>query len=345
MTQLVIVGEYLSGKDAEEGGPWTDGLGRMYKGFLRQSGIEPRECTFINVFDFVPRPRISLDTLLGTKKEGIPNMKPLRKGKYVKAEYAPALKRLWDRINHENPNLILACGDAPTWALCAGTNPIDAARGRITMGNSAINLRKVLPTYHPKTIVANWPMRMITLADLEKAEREMQFPEIRRPQRFIHIEPTLDEMEEFYQQYLVNAPTIASDIETKGHMITCVSFAGTADRALVVPFYSQAHPDGNYWRTPQEEYHAWQFVKRALRTPGARIGGQNYQYDMQYEWREMGLPNPQFDFDTMLLHHVLQPEMKKGLGFLASVYTDEIAWKGMHRVSATDKSIKRGDLE
>ena len=41
--------------------------------------------------------------------------------------------------------------------------------------------------------------------------------------------------------------------------------------------------------------------------------------------------------DTMLLHHSLQPEMLKGLGFLASVYADEGAWMEMRTKKGTIK--------
>ena len=343
--QLLIIGDFMSNKDAEDGGPWRDGIGRMMKGFLRQQGIEPRECQFINVFNYVPKPRAVMDTFLGTKKESVPHLKMFKRGKYLKKEYYADLQKLWDTINHHNPNLILACGDLATWATCAGHNPIDTSRGRIAVGNSAIGRRKILPTYSPKQVVANWTMRPVILADLEKAEREMQFPEIVRPQRFIHIEPTLEEMEDFLNRYILPCTHLASDIETKGgSMITCVSFAPSLDRALVVPFYTEAHKDGNYWRTAREEYLAWQFVKRVLKL-GKKVNGQNYQYDMQYEWRELSIPNPDFADDTMLMHHVLQPEMRKGLGFLASVYTNEIQWKGMHKISASDRSVKKGDGE
>jgi hypothetical protein len=41
----------------------------------------------------------------------------------------------------------------------------------------------------------------------------------------------------------------------------------------------------------------------------------------------------------MLLHHALQPESLKGLGFLGSVYTDEGNWKQMRNVG----TVKRDD--
>ena len=343
MTQLMIVGDFPSRKEDE--GPWTDGLARMYKGFLSQSGIAPRECHFANVLTATPYPRAALAAILGKKAEGIPYVKPVMGGKYLLAEYAPALQKFRDYVNHHKPNLILTCGDLATWACCTGNNPIDRARGRIAMGNKGINGIKVLPTYAPSQVAANWPFRPVVLADLEKARREMQFPEVNRPQRFIHINPTLEEMEEFYHTYLRGAKNISVDIETKGHIITCVGFSADEKHALVVPFYAESRPKKNYWDNVLQERKAWQFVARMLALPGSRVVGQNYQYDMQYLWREMGIPNPQFGDDTMLMHHVLQPEMRKGLGFLASIYTDEIEWKGMHKVSAADKTAKRGDSE
>jgi len=42
----------------------------------------------------------------------------------------------------------------------------------------------------------------------------------------------------------------------------------------------------------------------------------------------------------MLLHHAMQPEMEKGLGFLGSLYTNEPSWKFMR----TDHdNLKKGD--
>ena len=45
----------------------------------------------------------------------------------------------------------------------------------------------------------------------------------------------------------------------------------------------------------------------------------------------MGLRTYGASEDTMLLHHALQPESLKSLGFLGSVYTDEGSWKGMRK--------------
>lgn len=41
--------------------------------------------------------------------------------------------------------------------------------------------------------------------------------------------------------------------------------------------------------------------------------------------------------DTMLLHHALQPEALKNLGFLGSIYSDEGSWKDMRKAKTTKR--------
>ena len=342
--KIVVVGGFMSNKEYGKGAVWSDGNAYNFKQALRVVGIDTSDCFFTNVFNMSPKGRYSWESFFTGKKDGVPHLKPIKKGKYLKQEYFQELNRLWKQIEGYDPNLVIACGDLATWATCTGDNPIDSARGRLTEGNSAISRRKVLPVYSSQQVQANFSYKMIQHFDLKKAAREIVSPEFHRPQRFLHIEPTLEDLEEFYQQYIIPSPNLSTDIETKGDMITCISFAPTLDRALVVPFFSEETEDGNYWPDYKSEYLAWVFCRRMLKL-GKRVAGQNYQFDMQHELRSMGIPNPDFTDDTMLLHHVLQPELKKGLGFLASLYTEEIQWKGMHHVSHTDKTVKKGDNE
>jgi uracil-DNA glycosylase len=334
----------MSKKEYGGDGVWTDGNAWSFKQALRKAGIDPEDCFFTNVFLNEPEGYFSVDSFFGKKTEGVPHLKPVKKGMYLRKQYHPELLRLWAQINHHNPNLIIACGDIPLWACATGENSIDSARGRTTEGNSAIEGRKVLPVYPTQSIRGNLANEFIQQADLKKAAREAVSPTLTRPLRYLHIKPTLDDLEDFYQTYILPSPWLSSDIETKGDVITCISFAPSEDRALIVPFYCESSPDGNYWPDQISEVKAWQFCKKVL-SSGKRVAGQNYQFDMQHELVSMGIPNPDFSDDTMLLHHVLQPELKKGLGFLASVYTDENQWKGMHKVSKTDKTAKKGDDE
>ena len=337
---ILVVGEFLTSGDAEAGEPFRDGLGKMLRSFLHSAGISPRECEFTCVI-LEESPGRGVYGFCGMKDEGIPRVRALTRGKYVLARYEEARNRLWNKINATRPNLVIALGDLALWALTSEPS-LKNARGRITSGNSGIPGIKVLPTYAPRQIAADYSLRPILLADLSKARRQSLFPEVRRPQRFVHLYPSLSDLHSFSEEFISDSPKLDVDIETKGSMITCVGFAPSPERVLVVPFFSEASPAGNYWPTMEEELLAWQWVRETLALP-KRVCGQNFQYDAQYLWREMGIPIPGFTDDTMLMHHALQIEMPKGLGFLASCYTDELAWKFMMKIAASDRGVKKGD--
>jgi len=175
---------------------------------------------------------------------------------------------------------------------------------------------------------------------LQKAKRESEFPELRRPIREVHIAETIDDIREFKRLYLDTARRMAFDIETATQQITCIGFAGQIDRALVIPFVDGRKPSGSYWDTVDAELAAWDLVAAILDLPAEKIG-QNTLYDIQYLWQLYGIPVRNYAHDTMILHHSLQPESDKGLGFLGSVYTNEPAWKAERKKGKF--TIKRED--
>jgi uracil-DNA glycosylase len=331
MTQLVILGEAW-GKDEEEAqAPFVGASGRLLNGMLAASGIDRRECFITNVVNARPRPTNDVKNLCGTKAEGILGYPALVKGKYLLAKYQPELDRLFKEIEREKPNLVLALGATAAWALLK-TSGIKAIRGAPSWSETA--QVKVLPTYHPAAIMRDWTLRPIVLADLDKAARESTFPEVRRPYREVWVEPSLDDLARFEREHLAQAKEISLDIETKGDQITCIGFAPRVDLALVVPFWSAT---GSYWLTAADEVAAWRWVKRQCERTDVRYVGQNGLYDLGFLWRRYGIKVPGYAEDTMLLHHALQPEMEKGLGFLGSVYTAEAPWKLMSREDTTKR--------
>ena len=70
---------------------------------------------------------------------------------------------------------------------------------------------------------------------------------------------------------------------------------------------------------------------------------QNAQYDLTYLWQTWGVWVKNVAEDTMLLHHALQPELEKGLGFLGSAYTDVPAWKNMRKISEVARKKGKKD--
>jgi uracil-DNA glycosylase len=293
-----------------------------------------------NVFNQHP-PGNEIDYFCGTKTEGIPGYPKLgksRKGRdqYVRAEYAYELDRLGDEILNVDPNLIVCLGNAALWALCGIAN-ITKNRGTTRLSTHTVSGYKVLGTYHPAYILRQWSERPVAVIDLAKANREKEFPDVRRPRREVWIEPSLQDIEEFYKSYIVGCRLLSVDIETVGTQITCIGFAPTTDRALVIPFVDDRKPGNSYWRTASEESLAWGWVRRICKAKEVRKLFQNGMYDIKFTIRSVKIPIMGAVEDSMLAHHALYPESLKGLEFLGSIYTDEGPWKKERKGTTTIK--------
>lgn len=287
---------------------------------LSAAGIRRRDCFQTNVFNIKPRGG-DVKNLCGPKAVGVPGRAPLLRGKYIRNEFAGELARLDRQLTEERPNVIIALGPTAVWAL-TGEMGIRTTRGVTRLSHLGI---KVLPTYAPAAAMRQYSLRPIIIADFEKARSESAFPDYRVPERRIHIPESIDEILAFEREYFPNAAKLSCDIETKQEQITCIGFSPDPSLALVLPFF--LHSGENYWPTKADELEVWGIVRRWLAEYPTVY--QNGLYDMGYLWRVYGIPAPASCDDTMLLHHALQPEMDKGLGFLASLYTNEPSWKHM----------------
>mgnify|MGYP001586934861 CR=1 FL=1 len=296
-----------------------------------------------NVFNQRP-PANKIEAFCGPKKEGIAGYPPLIKGKAVRAEFEFELERLGEELCEVNPNLILCLGNTPLWAM-AGLTAISKNRGATRLSTHTVAGFKLLPTYHPAAVMRQIELRPTTVMDFNKASREAEFPEIRRLKREIWIEPTLEDLEVFYERYIqqcrVSAgPILSVDIETSGNQITSIGFSIGSAVAIVVPIFDRRKKDRNYWASQWDELFVIGFIRRILEDRSIRKLFQNGLYDIAFIWRSWGIRVFGAEEDTMLLSHALQPEALKGLGYLGSVFSDEGAWKNLRQKHTT---IKRDD--
>lgn len=284
-----------------------------------------------NVFPFHP-PANDLRSLCGPKTEAVTGYPALIQSRFLRREFIPYLEALADEILSVDPNLIVALGNTPLWAL-AGLTGISRIRGTTRLSTHTAIGYKLLPTYHPAAVLRQWELRPTTVMDLAKAGREAEFPEVRRPKREIWIEPTLEDLEKFYEQHIRRTRFISVDIETSGNQITCIGFAADASIAIVLPFFDGRRKNKSFWPTNRDEQAAWKICRDVLGDASIGKVFQNGLYDIAFLWRSVGIPVMGAVHDTMLLHHALQPESLKGLGFLGSTYTDEGAWKTERKVT------------
>lgn len=331
---LFVLGEAYGEAEEREQTPFCGPSGYLLTQMLAEAGIHRADCFLTNVFNLRPKGNDIAD-FCGARGNAIRGYPYLLKGKYIRSEFQPELDRLQRELLDVNPNLVLALGNTALWALL-GTTGISKIRGTLSSSTHTVGGLKVLPTYHPAAILRQYDLRAVTVLDFVKASRERRFPEVIRPQREIWIEPTLEDLDEFYVRYIQSCTRLAVDIETSGQQITCLGFAPAATVSLVVPFTDPRRARGSYWPTRESELSAWDFVKRVLLHPAEKIF-QNGVYDISFLWRAYGLRVRNCAHDSLLLHHALQPEAPKSLAFLGSVYTSEASWKLMRKRTDTIK--------
>ncbi len=292
----------------------------------RHTWMTAANIAFTNVLNL--RPPGNKIPEICVKKSELPddyNIPPIAKGLYLHPQYLPELDRLFAEIIQSKPNLIVALGNTACWALLRST-AISSIRGTTTEFPIGDKRWKILPTYHPAGVLYNWSWRPIVITDLMKAFREGEFPEIRRPERYILINPSLYDVELWISNTLRKGTCfLGCDVETSLGMIDTIGFARSKDDALVIPFGPHRRKRGNnfittwpirddqkvvsYW-TEEEERQVWRHIIRLLESPIPKVF-QNGMYDLQYLMRMGIFPNMTNSEDTMLLSHSLFPEMRR----------------------------------
>jgi len=353
-TRMVLLGEAWGANEAEakapfvgatgfhlfklctEAGILTPDLGRAIANAIWSHDYHRRDDLLLregirltNVFNFQP-PSNRIDALCGPRHDGMP---PIRAGKYLRAEFYPELERLREELAAWRPNILVGLGATALW-FATGAGQITRKRGTI----SDTPYGKFLATFHPAYLLrgaAN--MRPIVISDLIKANRHSASAVVERPDRTIYIPENLDDLADAFRQ-IERSQLLAVDIETAKGQITCIGFSWTPDQALVIPIWDATRSDNSYW-SEVDELLVWEWVRRICGLPVPKVF-QNGLYDLHYIWRGYGITVANCLHDTMLLHHALQPEVQKSLGFLGSLYSDEPAWKQMrHRTT-----LKREDV-
>lgn len=328
MAPLVIVTDFQS--QDEETELFSKAQYHLLRQLFGQVGLPLRETPKTSVFGFYARDVLDIAGPRATSIGGYP---PVGAGKYIQSNMVVHLNNLDLFLHHHKPNLVLGFGPVAAWALLRNKS-VKGIRGAPTQSHFG---PKTLITYHPASVLRDYGLLPIVMSDLAKATREMLSPDLVRPRREIWLSPTFDDLLEFEARYIEPATRLSVDIETTQGQITCIGFAPSEDRALVVPITCRANRDGNYW-DHATELRVWKWIRRQLQRPIA-VTGQNFLYDANHLWTTYGIPSPHMADDTMLLHHSLQPELEKSLGFLATLYTNEPPWKMMR----TAETLKRED--
>lgn len=292
-TKILFVGEAPGEDEEKEGRLFVGKAGQLLERYLGRVGIQRRDASFANLCPRRPQNNQFERHLLNSP------------------ELTTGLQELADVINQLKPNIIVALGNWPMFFLtgCQGKemgSGISLWRGSIVPCHfRGLENYKVLVTYHPSFIVrpegfGNHP---IFMQDLKKVKPESLFPEIRDPIYEAYIDPP--NMFELGEE-MAEAEWLSVDIETFGASLACVGFSDSIDRGMCLTF---------------ENPRSFQLAEEILAGPAKKIF-QFGAFDINYLADYYKIKTNNYAFDTFIAAANLEPEFKRGLDFLTSVYTN-----------------------
>lgn len=300
--RIMLVGEAPGAEEEKLGEPFVGYSGRILTGCLQEAGIRREDCRITNVVRTRPPNN---------------NFEVFYEGKGAKRKPSAELVKAYDRLRCE----IASC--QPNIVVCLGAEALKAVTPHASITNHrgsvlATPYGKVIPAFHPAFILRDWTARPVLVFDLRKALRESGFAEVRRQPLRLYTNPTKDQVRAYLEECYASR-TVSFDVETESGQITCIAFSCTPETSLCIPFWFGT--SGSLWPEGDEQ-EIWQEIKAILEDPEVTKIAQNGTYDCEILKSVYGIHVQGFQWDTMLMAHVLYPELPKGLDFLTSIYTD-----------------------
>jgi uracil-DNA glycosylase len=316
-SRICILGEAPARTEMRIGRPLIGPSGQLFEFCLHAAGIARRECYLTNMFDFEvtkTRDGKSIKTregdILWTNGKGLTELGVEMTTSCV------------ERLTNCSSNVIVPLGGTALDFLF-GDARILKWRGSI-LESSRLSGRKIVPTIHPAaSLRGNYLWRYLIASDFKRAKEEAGTPEILLPNRKFWIDPTFNESIAYLDSCL-DLEEIAFDIEVLNHQVSCIAFAKTPLDCMSIPFVVEGGTDR--W-TLEEECEIWMKIAAILGSVSIRKIGQNIVFDIGFLFQQMGLFTRGTVCDTMIAHHIIWPDMNKGLDFLCSMHTREPYYK------------------
>lgn len=333
--KCAIVGEAWGKDEERERAPFVGQSGERLTSLLASAGISRRECFITNVWSRRPPSNSLLSpTFFLSVKEAKEQNQPTVRGLHPAYEtLSYDLPRLYSQLRAVRPNLIVALGNYPLWALTSGIvtcktiqgyrqpSGIMKWRGSLLSWNRCLDGSEpancpLVPTIHPAAALRQYTLNNIIKHDLATRVYPHYSGCATTPPPTLYLtRPSFTETLAFLNNLPVGAE-IAVDIETRYGQIACLGIATSPTRAICIPFMCVERPDG-YWEV-DEEAHILEKLRLIL-GGACTIIGQNYPYDMAYIHRWLAI-SPTIDHDTMVAQRLLFPGTPLSLSYQASLY-------------------------
>lgn len=328
--RIMLVGEAPGEQELLRGEPFVGSSGQELNRMLQEAGIMRSTCFVTNVARVRP-PENDINHFIAKTKSAVTNQHIAMRDKMVLPCMRDGVELLKREIEMCRPNVILAFGNVPMWVL-TGSWGITSWRGSTIACDLPLALDytpKVIPVYHPSSIMRNWSWRQIAIHDIKRGLVESKFPEIIRPDYKFIIRPdfgqTIATLANLQREVGKGKFKISVDKETRAGHIACIGLAWSKTEAICIPLMTVGQPDG-YWNEEEEASIVWA-LHQLLTHPNCEVVGQNFLYDAQYSYRHWHFI-PNLKRDTMIQQHCLFSNMPKGLDFLSSMHCEHhLYWK------------------
>ena len=324
--RVAIVGEFATEMDLAKNTPINN---FEFSKMLGEAGIHREQCFVTLVIpDRVPRGRV--DGVVALKKKDVTPQHVFFNGKMVLPQVVAGAERLKNELLLSNPNVVCAVGNLALFVL-TGEWGVGNWRSSI-MESTLIPGMKVIPTYSPQVLFAQWKLRPIIVHDLKRVSRHQSNPLVSQAHYSFVIRPSYTQAISKLNSLIIDAKAqlalgkrlkLGGDIETRAGHISCIAFAWSSTEAICIPLMCQ-HKEIGYWELDEEVTLVHMIMElMSLVT----IVGQNWNYDAQYIERHWAFQCPSV-VDTMVQQHTCFSNLDKNLAFLSSMYLeDHLYWK------------------
>lgn len=238
-------------------------------------------------------------------------------------------KMLLEELSYVKPNVIVPLDDISLGVVFPHIKSINKPKSRkhwvYCYRGSILPIRedfqsslnqniRIIPTLGPQLLYNDWAARSYVGIDFERIynNRLKKTPIERNEIRW--VAKTAKEFQFFIERSLAfNPKFLVFDIETFGGMLTCIGFCFDGREGCSIPLLTDKIPHS-------ELALIWRVVARLLEHKIPKVN-QNIKYDWTILERHGFVVNNVIG-DTMVLGHLLYPELPKGLDFYTSIYTD-----------------------
>lgn len=326
-SRLMIVGEAPGYDEERVGLPFQGVSGQELNRMLGEAGISRSEAFITNVCRVRPQDN-DLTKFIAKSKKEITSAHIEYRGKWCLPPVIDGAKLLAKELQMVKPEVIIALGNTPLWAL-TGVTGITKWRGSMLHTCEDLGSFKVIPTYHPAAVLREWSWRAVAINDLRRAAKFRDGHAYPKPDWRFTIRPTFGQVKQRLESLLgslaLDQIRLSFDLETRAGHIACAGLSWSLTECICIPFMCVESRTG-YWSPDHEGEITW-LLKQVLTHPNAQVVGQNILYDSQYTARHWHFV-PNVTQDCMISQHSIFSDLPKSLAFQASMYCNYyVYWK------------------